>query len=410
MKKFVNKMKNFWRLQKKNNSGFTLVELIVVIAVLAILAGIAVPAYSGYVEKANKQADMTLISEIEQAITLAGYKGTFTNGEGDYLILSSDGEVQGVTEGSGLEQALIDTFGADYKDVLKLKYDAWGNNGLAMGLGGGQAEAVYNSTYYGVSDQLMGQVKEITDAAWNLLGNDGNATREQMVQMFNGSLSLDAAAQTYGYDSLDEVPDDALPNLLVLTVAADITSKNNNSDHEMAQASGLIQDFALFNGYAATEAGKQAGADGKSFADAYATFVAEIGVEDAELSDVVEAYNKLKAASEADSGFANYSADDQSTIDLNAFSAMMSGLAGAAAMNPEGVTAGLSEADFFTEKLGKDLFDTYIGSVESAVGLDAAASLEMMNTLFAEEGNVAVYYSFLENAVVIGNSLPVGSY
>ncbi len=38
----------------KSNGGFTLVELIVVIAILAILAGIAVPAYSGYIEKAGE--------------------------------------------------------------------------------------------------------------------------------------------------------------------------------------------------------------------------------------------------------------------------------------------------------------------------------------------------------------------
>ena len=37
----------------KSNGGFTLVELIVVIAILAILAGVAIPAYTGYIEKAQ---------------------------------------------------------------------------------------------------------------------------------------------------------------------------------------------------------------------------------------------------------------------------------------------------------------------------------------------------------------------
>ena len=52
----------------KSNGGFTLVELIVVIAILAILAGVAVPAYSGYIAKANKASDDAQLVVIEQAI------------------------------------------------------------------------------------------------------------------------------------------------------------------------------------------------------------------------------------------------------------------------------------------------------------------------------------------------------
>ena len=46
----------------KKNGGFTLVELIVVIAILAILAGVAVPAYTGYITKAQQSADMQVIA------------------------------------------------------------------------------------------------------------------------------------------------------------------------------------------------------------------------------------------------------------------------------------------------------------------------------------------------------------
>ena len=51
----------------KSNGGFTLVELIVVIAILAILAGVAVPAYSGYISKANEAADQTLLDSVKTA-------------------------------------------------------------------------------------------------------------------------------------------------------------------------------------------------------------------------------------------------------------------------------------------------------------------------------------------------------
>ena len=51
----------------KKNGGFTLVELIVVIAILAILAGVAVPAYSGYIKKAEQAGDLQILSTVNTA-------------------------------------------------------------------------------------------------------------------------------------------------------------------------------------------------------------------------------------------------------------------------------------------------------------------------------------------------------
>ncbi len=68
------KMKEkFQRLRalSKSSKGFTLVELIVVIAILAILAGVAVPAYNGYIKKAQSAADEQLISAVNTAFAAA---------------------------------------------------------------------------------------------------------------------------------------------------------------------------------------------------------------------------------------------------------------------------------------------------------------------------------------------------
>ena len=56
----------------KNNSGFSLVELIVVIAIMAILAGVAVPTYTKYIAKANDAKVMAELDEIKTAAIAAG--------------------------------------------------------------------------------------------------------------------------------------------------------------------------------------------------------------------------------------------------------------------------------------------------------------------------------------------------
>ena len=72
----------------KKNGGFTLVELIVVIAILAILAGVAIPAYSGYISKAQEAGDNAVLGAVKTAVLAAfATEGevsaiTFTNADG----------------------------------------------------------------------------------------------------------------------------------------------------------------------------------------------------------------------------------------------------------------------------------------------------------------------------------------
>ncbi len=56
---------------KKNNKGFSLVELIIVIAIMAILAGAIAPALIRYIDKSRKSNDVTAAKTIKTAVETA---------------------------------------------------------------------------------------------------------------------------------------------------------------------------------------------------------------------------------------------------------------------------------------------------------------------------------------------------
>lgn len=56
---------------RKNNKGFSLVELIVVVAIMAVLVGVLAPAYLKYVEKSRIQKDVSAVGEVVSAIEIA---------------------------------------------------------------------------------------------------------------------------------------------------------------------------------------------------------------------------------------------------------------------------------------------------------------------------------------------------
>lgn len=112
---------------RKYNSGFTLVELIVVIAILAILAGVGAVGYGAYIEYAKKGQDKATVGEIMHALELADYADPTLFGEsgGAMIVLSKDGiQAAGGTVGSDIDGALKDAFGNDLKST-KLSYDSW---------------------------------------------------------------------------------------------------------------------------------------------------------------------------------------------------------------------------------------------------------------------------------------------
>lgn len=56
--------------QKKNNKGFSLVELIVVVAIMAVLMGVLIPTLITNVEKTKHQKDISALSEVLNAFNI----------------------------------------------------------------------------------------------------------------------------------------------------------------------------------------------------------------------------------------------------------------------------------------------------------------------------------------------------
>ena len=193
----------FFTLTRRANSGFTLVELIVVIAILTILAGVAVPAYSGYVEQANKQADMTLVSGIQKALTVAYYRDGFSGAAA--VVLTADGAYS-ANDGEVLDTGFVETamtaaYGSGWRNSLSLSYGSWGNGAqtakevvahFASGEYDEALEAVYNGSvvpcFAEDVDELFVVIK---DTAVNIGGK---------MEQSGAALVQEAASKTVGSD------------------------------------------------------------------------------------------------------------------------------------------------------------------------------------------------------------------
>lgn len=77
--------------KKKDNKGFTLVELVIVIAILAILVGLLAPQYTKYVEKSRKAADASNMDEMVKVVKVFAADPANELPVADYTIKIGDG-------------------------------------------------------------------------------------------------------------------------------------------------------------------------------------------------------------------------------------------------------------------------------------------------------------------------------
>lgn len=118
-------------LKGKDTKGFTLVEIIVVLVILAILMAIAVPALTGYIDKAKSTG-----ATVEAKSVLTAVQSVETENSGKYgqdaktpfYAKKADGTAMNMDEiakaaGVLIGDTAIDGNGADNKSVTALEFD-----------------------------------------------------------------------------------------------------------------------------------------------------------------------------------------------------------------------------------------------------------------------------------------------
>ena len=119
-----NKMKKFFTLKHRSDGGFTLVELIVVIAILAILAGVSVPAYSGYIKRANEAKDQLLIAAVNEAFAGGCLEaGVEVADVTDASIAVVDQKVFSVSDVAGVTEAQLNAISSTFNLLFGGNFD-----------------------------------------------------------------------------------------------------------------------------------------------------------------------------------------------------------------------------------------------------------------------------------------------
>ncbi|MBL38376.1 MAG: pilin [Xanthomonadales bacterium] len=107
----------------KRNSGFTLIELMIVIAILSILMAIAVPAYQDYTIRTKVSEGLHIAASAKMAVTETFHSdGTIPDQAATGWVFSGTDYVDSITiDGTGTIRIVTQATGATDDPVLDLR-------------------------------------------------------------------------------------------------------------------------------------------------------------------------------------------------------------------------------------------------------------------------------------------------
>lgn len=103
--------------KKKNNKGFSLVELIVVIAIMAVLVGVLAPQFMGYVEKSREATDIQNLDSVRTQVE--AYCADHENVTAVTVAIAATGTTATATVTSGTAPSTNDIIGTSENTALK---------------------------------------------------------------------------------------------------------------------------------------------------------------------------------------------------------------------------------------------------------------------------------------------------
>ena len=102
------------KIVKKAQSGFTLIELMIVVAIIGILAAVAIPAYSDYTAKAKASNALSSVGPLKTAVAMCAQEA----GEATKCNTTDNTSIPALTETKEVKSATVTGAGI-IKIVLK---------------------------------------------------------------------------------------------------------------------------------------------------------------------------------------------------------------------------------------------------------------------------------------------------